>query len=171
MLPTDTIYGLAGSAFSKEAVEKIYQLKGRDNDKPFIVLLGGVEDLERFNIVIDNFTREKLAEFWPGPVSVVLPCPLDEYKYLHRGEKTLAFRVPDNNDLRDFLKVTGPLVTPSANPQNKRPAKNIKEAKDYFGDEAGFYINGGELQGEPSTLIRLQGGAAEVLRQGRRRVK
>jgi L-threonylcarbamoyladenylate synthase len=171
VLPTDTLYGLVGSALSKEAVEKIYQLKGRDYNKPFIVLLSEAGDLGRFNIEADDFTRGKLAEFWPGPVSVVLPCPLDEYEYLHRGEKTLAFRVPDDDDLRDFLKMTGPLVAPSANHQGEESAKNIKEAEEYFGDKVSFYINGGELGGEPSTLVRIQNGELGVLRQGSYKLK
>jgi len=171
VLPTDTIYGLVGSAFSKKTVEKIYQLKGRDHSKPFIILLSGVEDLSRFDISPDDFTQGKLAEFWPGSVSVVLPCPLDEYEYLHRGEKTLAFRVPDSQGLRDFLKETGPLVAPSVNPQGEEPAKNAEEARKYFSKEADFYIDGGELQSEPSTLVRIQDRAITVLRQGRRRVK
>ncbi|MBU2101134.1 threonylcarbamoyl-AMP synthase [Patescibacteria group bacterium] len=171
VMPTDTIYGLVASAFFRRAVERIYELKSRDYDKPFIILLSSIDDLKRFEIEIEDSIKNKLMEFWPGPVSVVLPCHSLEYKYLHRGGGALAFRVPADKDLRDFISGTGPLVAPSANPQGGAPAENIEDVKKYFGASVDFYIDGGELKGDPSTLIKFGEDGIEILRQGDYRIK
>ncbi|MCX6753356.1 MAG: L-threonylcarbamoyladenylate synthase [Candidatus Nomurabacteria bacterium] len=165
IIPTDTLYGIVGSAFSKKAVEKIYKIKGRDENKPFIVLISSIKDLEKFGIQHPyklEFVR-MLEKFWPGKVSVILSC--SKYKYLHRGENAIAFRLPNKKSLIELIKKTGPLVAPSANPQGMIPASNIKEAKKYFGDNVDFYVAGGTLKSKPSTLIKInKNGEIEVLR-------
>jgi L-threonylcarbamoyladenylate synthase len=106
-----------------------------------------------------------LKKVWPGKVSVILPCINNEFKYLHRGSKSLAFRLPNKKSLIEILKKTGPLVAPSANPQGLEPAKNIKEAKDYFNNKVDFYMAGGTLKSKPSTILKInKSGEVEVLR-------
>ena len=94
IMPTDTLYGLVGSAFSKKAVARIFKIKKRNPKKPLIVLIGSTADLRRFCIRIDKKTGNILSRFWPGNVSVILSCPHRRFAYLHRGTKTLAFRLP-----------------------------------------------------------------------------
>jgi L-threonylcarbamoyladenylate synthase len=166
VLPTDTLYGLVGSALSPKAVARIYQLKKRDPEKPLIILIKSLTDLKSFKIRIGLKTSQILANYWPGKVSIILPCPSVEFNYLHRGRKTLAFRLPDKNDLQNLLKTTGPLVAPTVNPEGLEPARTIKEAKAYFGDQVDFYLDQGRLDSPPSTLIRTKGGKIEILRQG-----
>lgn len=161
VLATDTIYGIVGRAHDRTAVERIYKLKGRSPDKPMIILIGSVEDLELFGVRADGVN---LADHWPGPVSIILPCDRDDLEYLHRGTKTLAFRLPDKPALRDLLSKTGPLVAPSANPEGHPPARNVEEAKAYFGDQVSIYV-GGEVTGSPSKLIKIdESGNVTVLR-------
>lgn len=166
IFPTDTLYEIVGSAFSRNTVERIYNLKKRDLNKPFIVLISSLVDLESFGIRIDEKTAKILEKFWPGKVSIILPCDNPKFEYLHRGTKSLAFRMPNEKELIKFLKETGPLVAPSANIQNFSPAKNIKEAKEYFGDAVDFYEDGGILDCEPSTVIKIDNGEIVILREG-----
>ncbi len=166
ILPTDTLYGIVGSAFSEKAVERIYTLKGRDEDKPLIILINSIGDLGRFGVEIDQETEEILQKYWPGKVSVILPCLDPRFEYLHRGKGSLAFRLPVDKKLISILKETGPLVAPSANPQGLVPAKTIAEAKEYFGDKVDFYEDGGILKSLPSTLIGIKDGQITVLRKG-----
>jgi L-threonylcarbamoyladenylate synthase len=166
VIPTDTLYGLVGSALSKSAVERIYYLKGRDKDKPLIILISSINDLRKFRIYLDEKTFNMLDGFWPGKVSVILPCDKKEFEYLHRGTNSLAFRLPADEKLIAILEQTGPLVAPSANIQNEPPAKNIEEAKKYFGKKADFYLDRGTLDSEPSTLIKIIDGRVEVIRAG-----
>lgn len=134
ILPTDTLYGLVGRASSKKVFDRIFNLKNRDSKKPFIILINSIEDLKLFEIEIDDETRKILEKFWPGKVSVILPCDNEKFSYLSMGTGTLAFRIPNKKDLLDLLKATGPLLAPSANPSGESPALTIEEAKEYFGD-------------------------------------
>ena len=96
---------------------------------------------------------------------MILPCNKTEFKYLHRGTKSLAFRLPAKKSLIKILKNTGPLVAPSANLSNEKPAENIKEAKKYFRDKVDFYLVGKSLKKKPSTLIKIdKDGKIETLR-------
>jgi L-threonylcarbamoyladenylate synthase len=166
VIPTDTLYGVVGLALNVDVVEKIYEIKQRDDDKPFIILISDISDLDSFQITLSKEQQEYLSNVWPGAVSVILSCPGNEFKYLHRGKESLAFRLPDDEELREFLGKTGPLVAPSANIQDQDPAFTIERAKDYFSDNVNFYIDAGLLKAESSTLIDLTSDQPKILRQG-----
>lgn len=171
--PTDTIYGVLGSALNKKTVERIYKVRGRDEKKPCIVLISSFGQLEKVGIKISKQEKELLIDFWPGKVSVILPCPNSKFKYLHRGKKDLAIRMIGikNKNLYEVINKVGPLVAPSANPQGLKPAINISEAKKYFGDKVDLYISGGTRISKPSTLVRFKNGDIEILRQGSVKIK
>jgi L-threonylcarbamoyladenylate synthase len=166
VIPTDTIYGVVASALSKKTVERAYKILKRNPKKPFIILLSSIKDLELFNIALDEDTRKIINKFWPGKVSIVLPCLSSKFKYLHRGTKSLAFRVPKKNSLIDLLKKTGPLISTSANPEGKKPAETIAEAKVYFGKAIDAYASGGKMKSLPSTLIEIKNSRISVIREG-----
>lgn len=160
VIPTDTLYGLVGSAFSKTAINRIYKIKNRNKDKKLIVLISSLNDLKKFKIKITKEEAKILEKFWPGKVSIILGG--------------LAFRYPKNKALLEILDKTGPLVAPSANIEGGKPAENINEAKEYFGpastqggDDVDFYLSGGTLKSDPSTLIRIINNKIEILRQGK----
>jgi L-threonylcarbamoyladenylate synthase len=165
VLPTDTIYGVVGSAFSKKAVERIYKLRKRNLKKPMIILIGSFADLDLFDVKVTLKTKKLLQRLWPGKVSAILPCTEKKFSYLHRGTNTLAFRFPKKNDLVRLLRKTGPLVAPSANPEGFSPAKTIQEAKKYFGNEVDFDVNEGTLNSKPSKLVELKHGELVVKRK------
>lgn len=173
ILPTDTLYGILGRAESKKAVERIYEIKGRDENKPFIVLVTSQEQIKNFGIKINAQQVKFLEKIWPGKVSVILPCPLAKWKYLHRGEKSIAFRMigPRNKNLFNLINKTGALVAPSVNTQGEKPAETIREAKNYFKDKIDLYINAGRKVSPPSTLIKFEGDNLTVLRQGEIKIK
>ncbi len=153
VMPTDTLYGLVGSAFSKKAIARIYKLKGRDADKKLIVLISKISDLEKFGIRHSHILKNvgMLKKFWPGKVSIIIGGT--------------AFRLPKKKSLIEILNKTGPLVAPSANLQGMSPAKNIKQAKKYFNTQVDFYVSGGTLVGKPSHLIEIRkDGSISVLR-------
>lgn len=173
VIPTDTLYGLVGSALSKNTVERIYKIKGRDDGKPFVVLISSFNDLKHFNIkpvAHDGRKWDKvLGKLWPGKVSILLPCPNKSFLYLHRGTNAIAFRMisPKHKNLFALINKVGPIVAPSANPQGLKPAKNITEAKDYFNINADFYVSNGTIKNtKPSTLLDYNQGEWVILRQG-----
>lgn len=166
VMPTDTIYGIVGSALSQEAIEKIYQVRKRTPDKPFIVLISSLADLNTFDIKLDKKYLEILNSHWPNPISIILPVPDQKWSYLHRGTNSIAFRIPKDQKLRSFLSQTGPLTAPSANPEGYPISKNILDAQNYFKDQVSFYIDNGHLDGLPSTLVSLEKGSLKILREG-----
>ena len=173
VLPTDTLYGIIGSAMSKKAVERIYDIKGRDENKPFIVLINSLEQLKIFGIKTNQSQAKIFSKFWPGKVSVILPCSFKKWQYVHRGENSIAFRMigKKNKNLYNLINSVGPVVAPSVNKQGEKPAENIKEAMNYFGDSIDLYINVGKRSSPPSTLIKIKDNEVIVLRQGQTKIK
>ena len=175
VMPTDTIYGIVGNALNDKVVNRIYDIKKRAPDKPCIVLIGDVKDLEKFSIHLFNEQKEKIKEYWSfektqdfnqRPVSIVFDCIDQKFFYLHRGTQTLAFRLPKQTGLQDLLRETGPLIAPSANIEGLSPANNIHEAKNYFHELVDLYIDGGERGGVPSKVIKLhKDGSIHILRE------
>jgi len=175
-MPTDTIYGIVGKATDTTVVERIYALRKRDINKPCIILIGDISELEKFSVILSEEQKTKLKKYWftsPKPeseggltqTSIVFDCPDEKFAYLHRGTKTLAFRMPHPENLRNLLKETGPLIAPSANTEGMPPASTIAEAKKYFGDAIDMYVDGGEVEGQASKVIKLnKDGSVLVLR-------
>jgi L-threonylcarbamoyladenylate synthase len=170
VIPTDTIYGIVGSALDKDIVQKIYKLKRRSQKKPMIILISSIKDISKFNVKITSEQKKVLKDIWPGKVSVILDCEKESFKYLHRGTKKLAFRMPRKKILLEILKKSGPLVAPSANWEGYPPATKISEGKKYFSDKV-FYLNGGILKGKPSTLISFNGNNIKIERFGSKKIK
>src|SRR3989338_2189912 len=163
VMPTDTLYGIVGRAESVSAVNRIYTIRKRNPGKPCIILIGDISELRKFSINFSKKQEAVLEKYWfasgepeeLSPVSIVLDCPDEKISYLHRGTKTLAFRLPAQIGLQDLLKKTGQLVAPSANIEGLPPASNIIEAQKYFGTLVDLYIDGGEIKGKASRVIRL----------------
>lgn len=163
IMPTDTVYGIVCSAFDKVAVDLIYRIKERDTTKPPVIIIGDQSDLEKFDIKIDQNINNIIEKYWPGPVSIIFEGGSFP-EYLHRGRGSVPIRLPNDSDLRDFLKVTGPLATSSANPESKPIAKTISEAKNYFESQSGvcFYVDAGEIPGKPSTIIKVSADGTDI---------
>ena len=166
VMPTDTLYGIVGRALNASVVDRIYTIRKRNTQKPCIILICDMEELKKFGIILTK-TKQKEIEKYKEPTSFIVDCENEKFKYLHRGINTLAFRIPVSQSLRNLLIKVGPLLVPSANPEGLLPAKNIAEAKKYFGDLVNFYVDGGDLSDrKPSTIIRIIDDQVEVLRLG-----
>lgn len=167
VLPTDTLYGVIGSALSKKVVERIYKMKGRIDNKPFIILINSYKQLEIFGIKLGKKEIKFLEKFWPGKVSVILPCKLSKWKYIHRGVDSIAFRMlgQKNKKLFNLIEKVGPVVAPSANTEGKMPARNITEAKRYFNDNVDLYISLGTRISNPSKIIKYENGELVIIRK------
>lgn len=163
VLPTDTLYGLVAKASNQNAVKKLYDIKSR-KDKPGTLIAANINQLVEL-----GFKRRYLTvveKYWPGAISVVIPLG-KTLNYLHQGKQSLAVRIPDKLKLLKILIKTGPLLTSSANLPGQRPAKNIDQAKKYFGKSVDYYVDDGALDNQPSTVIRVVDDTIEVLRKGK----
>ena len=165
IIPTDTIYGIVCSALNPKSVEKLRAIRGKPVDKPLLILVADINDIKHFDIFPDSDTLSVLDKVWPGSVTALLPIVNKSFDYLSAGTGNLGVRFPSDPNLRKFLSRTGPLVAPSANKPRNKPAWTLDEAKEYFPD-LDFYVNGGTLTDKPSTIIKIEGGRAKVVRQG-----
>lgn len=167
-MPTDTIYGLSAAALDRKAVEKLYALKKRSVGSPFIILFSDIKMLNKLSI--DDSQVVEARKYWPGSLSLICEAPRAP-KWLHQGLDSLAVRMPDHQQLLDLIRRVGPIISTSANPAGQKPAVNIQEANDYFGDSLDFYIDAGNISGTPSTIARLINGKLEVIRAGSLKIK
>ncbi len=164
VIPTDTIYGVVARAQDKAAVQRLYKSKNRQN-KPGTLIAANIEQLEVLGLKRRYLTA--VEQYWPGPVSVIIPCADPNLAYLHQGKRSLAVRLPASKSLQELLLKTGPLLTSSANIPGLEPANTLAEAKKHFGTKVDFYIDGGDLSDhKPSTIIQIIDDAVEVVRQG-----
>lgn len=152
IIRTDTIYGIIGRADNEETVERIFDIKGRSPNKPPIVLIA--EKSHFFDQ--PNQTQQKiLDQSWPGKISFIIESPSAPF-WIERGSGQVAYRFPGDEQLQKLILKTGPLVAPSANPQNLAPAASVQAAIDYFGDQVDFFVDGGEvIDTAPSQLVSL----------------
>ena len=167
VFPTDTIYGVLGSALKKETVERIYKLRKRELKKPMITLISSVDDLHMLGIDLNTKQKSVIAKLWPGKISIAFECKSKKMSYLHRGTFSLALRLPKDENLVRILKKTGPLVATSANMAGEKQAETCDEAKKYFGKKVDFYADYGKLKSMHSTLVKIDVlGNIAVLREG-----
>ncbi len=153
VMPTDTIYGLVATADQPDVVERIYNIKGRSYDKPFIILISELSQLHAFSIELNEQQIEALEKIWPGPVSIILPCREESLSYLHRGVNSLAFRMPDRLWLREIIHKTGPVIATSANRAGKPISSDINQIMQQLRD-VDVYIEG-PVNDAPSKLGKL----------------
>lgn len=152
VIRTDTIYGIIARVSDEKAVEKVYEVKRRELDKQCIVLIANAGSVPAHAELIKFYTEaEKL------PTSVVVPAS-DEPEWILRGGDSVAYRIVRNKLLKEIIEKVGPVIAPSANPESKPPARNIGEAKKYFGDSVDLYVDGGEVPGtvHASQIIRVK---------------
>lgn len=163
IMATDTVYGLVARAADEQAVTRLYALKHREH-KPGTLIAGRLQQL--IDLGIRARYLKAVEGYWPNPLSVVIPCG-EELSYLHQDKRSLAVRIPADSSLRNFLGLTGALITSSANAPGEPTATNLAEAQAYFGDKVDFYVDGGDITDPvPSTVIRIVDDAIEVLRKG-----
>ncbi len=155
LMPTDTIYGLHAVAANGEAVARIAELKGRDEQaKPFIVLASSIAQLPDLGITARPDVLQALASLWPAPLTAILP----------RGGTSLAVRVPDVLWLRALVDRTGPLVSTSAN-RSGEPAVDRPDALARDLQTAVDVVDGGVRGGEPSAILDLTGTEPRFIRE------
>ncbi len=157
-VPTETVYGLAGNAYSNKAVKKIFKLKKRPPNNPLIVHYYNINELKKDCNINDNF-KMLYKRFSPGPITYVLSlkknCKIS--KFVTNKQKSLAVRFPKHPLFRKLLKnLNYPLAAPSANISTKLSSVQASDVKDEFGSKVRYILNGGKCNiGVESTIINL----------------
>jgi len=159
-IPTETVYGLAGNAYSDKSVKKIFSIKNRPYLNPLIIHYGYLKDLKKDCYLNSNF-KKLYKKFCPGPLTFILKKrPKSRLsKYANNNKKTVAIRFPKHVIAKKLLKILDfPLAAPSANISTKLSSISKSDVKDEFKNKIKFIIDGGKSNvGIESTIIDLIG--------------
>ena len=157
-IPTETVYGLAGNAYSNKATLRIFKLKKRPKTNPLIVHYSKIQDLERDCEINNNF-KKLYSKFCPGPLTFVLKLKRKSKisRNVTNGKRTLAVRFPKNLITKNLLSsLDYPLAAPSANVYTQLSPISKKDVKEEFGKKIKFILDGGSSEiGLESTIISL----------------
>ena len=167
-VPTETVYGLAGNAYSDFSVKKIFRLKKRPSNNPLIVHYYNLKALEHDCIINEDF-KKLYNKFSPGPITYVLKLKKNSKisKFVTNNKNTVAIRFPKHPLLRRLLKVLSyPLAAPSANISSKLSSVQPSDVKEEFGKKLKYILKGGRSSiGVESTIINLTD-SVSILRLG-----
>jgi L-threonylcarbamoyladenylate synthase len=171
--PTDTIYGVAALVHNTTAIQKLFSIKGRDQNKAIAVLIGSLTQFEHVGnlsaVNNDDQVNDALTlahHFWPGALTLVVPRHPGLPEILS-PLPTIGVRMPDYQPLQELLERTGPLATTSANLSGGANPTSAQQVLEQLDGRIDLLFDGGETPGPiPSTVVDCTHKRSVVLRQG-----
>lgn len=169
IFPTETVYGIGANAYNEHSVRKIYEIKKRPDEKPLSILVGNINEIEKYAVISNELERKIINNFMPGPITIVLKKKQGMFDYVSSGKDTIGVRIPDNNIILTILnKLQLPIVAPSANISGKPSGIILQEILKDFNNKVDVCIDGGKAKlSEPSTIVQVIDGQIVILRQGK----
>ncbi len=167
-IPTETVYGLAGDATNGEAVARIFEAKGRPRFNPLIAHVCDMEMAERIG-VFDPLSRRLAEEFWPGPLTLVLPLREDAgiHSLVTAGLSTIALRMPRGFGGELIARLGRPLAAPSANSSGRVSTTTAEAVAADLGTRIRLVVDAGPTPvGLESTIVKAEGEGLRLLRPG-----
>jgi L-threonylcarbamoyladenylate synthase len=167
-IPTETVYGLAGNALSEKALATIFQVKNRPQFDPLIVHIADTAQVSRYATDFPEKAQQLAAEFWPGPLTLLLPKNNIIPDLCTSGLSRVALRIPNHPlALKLLKKLSFPLAAPSANPFGYISPTTAQHVADQLGDKISYILDGGACQvGLESTIVGFEADEAVVYRKG-----
>ena len=167
-VPTETVYGLAGSGLEEGAVDEIYAVKGRPAVKPLSLMVAGPEAFARYGAEVPAAAYTLAEKFWPGPLTIVVRAAEGVSETVRAGGETVGLRCPDHPLTLELLRETAlPLAAPSANPSGAPSPKTAAEVMAYFDGKIPCVLDGGPCGlGKESTIVDVSATPYRILRAG-----
>jgi L-threonylcarbamoyladenylate synthase len=167
-LPTETVYGLGADAENELAVRQIFAVKGRPASHPLIVHISAADHLEAWARMVPDEARTLAKEFWPGPLTLVLPKKRRVSHAVTGGQDTVGLRVPAHPlTQRVLVAFGGGIAAPSANRFGQVSPTTAEHVRKDLGDDIDYILEGGPCTvGLESTIVDLSGSEPAVLRPG-----
>jgi len=167
-VPTETVYGLAASAFSDNAINMVFTAKGRPQDNPLIVHISNLDMLGNIACDIPDVAYTCAKAFWPGPFTMVLPKGDNIAESVSGGLNTVAVRFPSEKTICDIIEKSGlPLAAPSANTSGRPSPTTAAHVIDDLDGKIDAVVMGGDCTvGVESTVVSLVGEKPRLLRPG-----
>ncbi len=169
VFPTETVYGLGANAYDEEAIKRLYEAKERPYDKPLII---HVNSMDMVRCLVTNITEEMqtlTSNFWPGPLTIILPKSITVSDLVTAGTDTVAIRMPDNKIALDLINAANvPIAASSANITGKPSATKAKHAAKELWNKVRLILDGGMSKiGIESTVVSLIDKTPIILREGK----
>ncbi|HLP65196.1 L-threonylcarbamoyladenylate synthase [Flavobacterium sp.] len=167
-LPTETVYGLAGNAFSEKSIKKIFEVKKRPSFNPLIVHIKCQKELSKIAIEVPEKAKQLADAFWPGPLTLILKKQSTISDLITANQDTVAVRIPNHPIALELLnQLEFPLVAPSANPFTRISPTKAVHVEHYFKNEVDMVLDGGSCTaGIESTIVGFDDDKVVIYRLG-----
>jgi L-threonylcarbamoyladenylate synthase len=166
--PTDTTYGLGVNPFDDGAVSKVYRLKQREHEKPLILLMSSLEQLDNLAQEVSEDAKKLMDHFWPGPLTLIFTASEELKSFSVGNSGKVGVRIPNNliaKKLIDACRI--PVTATSANISGQPSARSAQEVIDYFGNHMDLVLDGGHTQSNTeSTVLDLTSSSPSLIRVG-----
>ena len=168
VFPTETLYGLGADALNFNAVEKVFQFKGRDPNNPFPVLVSDRSMLNSLVATVTPLADKLMAHFWPGPLTLVLPARKEIPAPLMNSSGAIGIRISSQPIATAIVRMLGrPVTATSANLSGQSGAQTLAQARTYFAGKIDVFVDGGALTSATgSTVIAVAEQEISVIRAG-----
>ncbi len=163
--PTETLYGLGANAFDHAAVQRVFEIKGRNPSKPSSVAFRDLDQAKKF--LEFTLAAEKLTKkFLPGPLTIILNAKIEFEQFL--GGSKVSVRIPDHPVVQALLKeIKFPITSTSANLSGGKDPLEAKDAMEQVGESVDLILDAGKCKyGKPSTVVDCSSGEVEIVREG-----
>ncbi|HHD11517.1 MAG TPA: threonylcarbamoyl-AMP synthase [Deltaproteobacteria bacterium] len=166
--PTETFYGLGADPFNEDALERLFELKGRPRGKPILVVIREVSELTLLAADIPDVATSLIKRYWPGPLTIVFKAKEGLSELLTGGTGKIGVRLSSSPVTQRLVEILrSPLTSTSANPSGMSPARDYKEVLEYFDDAVDVVIKAERLSADqPSTVVDVTAEKPVVIREG-----
>jgi len=166
--PTDTFYGLGADPRNAAAVRRLYDIKGRPEGQPILLLISKADEVRNWAAAVSFHAEELIRKHWPGPLTLIFDARRDVIPELTAGTGTIGLRVPGSAPARQLLAFLGAALTgTSANISGVQSPRTAEEAAFALGDRVDLILDGGAASGlEPSTIVDVRKEPFRLIRQG-----
>lgn len=173
LLPTDTVFGICCVIDNKESLERLFRIKKRDFSQAVPILVSSTEMVKEYANAFDKKIEKLMEDYWPGGLTIVLPCHKDKVLPLVRGDgDTVGFRIPNIPSTFQIIEKIGvPLVGTSANFHGKPSVTKFSDLDPQLVQLVDFVLEEDSLGGKPSTVIDCSKKSWKILRQGAIKLK
>ncbi len=167
IIPTDTVYGIVGDATNEETIHETYKVKKRPYSKPLIIMVSSIEMLKQYTEYLTPLEQDLINRYWPGPLTILLHKNNKISNYITNNSPLVGIRFPNNKDLITIMNnLNKPLISTSANITGTETITNISMLEDEMTKQISYIFDGGEINNNPSTIVKVENDKVIILREG-----
>ncbi len=166
IIPTDTVYGISADMTNEKAIEKVYNAKNRDKNKPLILLVSNVDMLKEYTEKLNSLEEEIINKYLPGKLTILLHKNSKVSDKITGKSDLVGIRMPNSKQLIQIIdKVGNPIISTSANISGKATITNPKDVEKEMLKHISYVEDAGTLNNEPSSIIKIENDKIIVIRK------